>query len=193
VATSSEPLPSGLRVLASHASPPLSKVVREINKRSQNLHAEMLLRLLGQRVKGEGSPAAGHAALADFLDRIGVARGSWALQDGSGLARTNLLTAHGLADLLVAMDRHPLAAVFRDSLPVAGVDGTLEKRLRDSPAHGRIAAKTGSLRQAHALAGYATTRAGDRLVFVILVNHHTVPGAEALAAIDEMCTLLVRD
>jgi D-alanyl-D-alanine carboxypeptidase/D-alanyl-D-alanine-endopeptidase (penicillin-binding protein 4) len=192
VATSSAPLPDQTRVLAAHASPPMSEAVREVNKNSQNLHAEMLLRLLGQRVKGEGSVEAAQEALEEFLDRLQVPRESWALQDGSGLSRSNLLSAHGLVALLVAMDRHPQAGAFRDSLAVAGIDGTLEKRMTRSPARGRILAKTGTLRHANALAGYATTRTGSRLAFAILVNHHTVPGGRALAAIDAICALLVR-
>ena len=148
-----------------------------------------LLELLAQ---GEGSVEAAHEALEEFLDRLEVPRESWALRDGSGLSGSNLLSAHGLVALLVAMDRHPHAGSFRDSLAVAGVDGTLEKRMTRSQARGRILAKTGTLRHANALAGYATTRTGSRLAFAILVNHHTLPGREALAAIDAICALLVR-
>ena len=77
--------------------------------------------------------------------RLGVPDEGWGLDDGSGLARTDLLTPRGLVALLVAMDRHPHAAAFRDSLPIAGVDGTLEKRMRGTPAERRVVAKTGTL------------------------------------------------
>jgi D-alanyl-D-alanine carboxypeptidase/D-alanyl-D-alanine-endopeptidase (penicillin-binding protein 4) len=94
-------------------------------------------------------------------------------------------------DLLVAMDRHPQAAVFRDSLAVMGVDGTLKDRLRRTPAEGKVLAKTGTLRLSNALAGYATAASGERVVFAILVNNHTGPSREAVAAIDEIARALV--
>jgi D-alanyl-D-alanine carboxypeptidase/D-alanyl-D-alanine-endopeptidase (penicillin-binding protein 4) len=94
--------------------------------------------------------------------------------------------------LLVAMDRHAHSSSFRASLPVSGLDGTLEHRMTRGPAAGRVVAKTGTLRYANALAGYATTvEGGDRLAFAVLVNNHTVPSAEAVGAIDEICRLLV--
>ena len=82
------------------------------------------------------------------------------------------------------MDRHPAAAAFRDSLPIAGVDGTLEKRMRGTAAERRVVAKTGTLRLANALAGYATTERGERLAFAIVVNNHAGKSREAVAAID---------
>lgn len=191
VATSSDPLPGDMTTLASHDSLPLAEILRAVNKPSLNLHTEMLLRLLGARLTGEGSVAAGHDAVKEFLGRMGVASESWALQDGSGLSRTDLVTAHDLVTLLAAMDRHPHARVFKDSLPVAGIDGTLRGRMRGTPAEGRIVAKTGSFRQANSLAGYATLGNGERLVFAILVNHHTVSNRQVVAAIDEMASLLV--
>jgi serine-type D-Ala-D-Ala carboxypeptidase/endopeptidase (penicillin-binding protein 4) len=192
VETTSEPLPSGARVLATHHSEPLAEILKAVNKPSQNLHAEMLLRLLGARVKGEGSVEAGHEAVREFLRRASVSAESWGLQDGSGLSRTDLLTAHDAVSLLVSMSRHRHAAAFLDSLPVAGVDGTLKRRLKGTPAEGRIVAKTGTLRYANALVGYATTRSGgDRLAFAILVNNATVPASETTAAIDEIARMLV--
>jgi D-alanyl-D-alanine carboxypeptidase/D-alanyl-D-alanine-endopeptidase (penicillin-binding protein 4) len=191
VETSSAALPPGLRVLAARDSEPMSEIVKVVNKRSQNLHTEMLLRLLAAKVKGEGTVAAGHEAVEDFLRRLRVPVESWSLQDASGLSRSDILTPHGLAALLAAMDRHPQAAVFRDSLPIAGVDGTLEGRMKGTPAQGRVLAKTGSLRHVNALAGYATTRGGERLAFAIVINHHTAPGSAGVAAIDDIVNALV--
>jgi D-alanyl-D-alanine carboxypeptidase/D-alanyl-D-alanine-endopeptidase (penicillin-binding protein 4) len=111
------------------------------------------------------------------------------LQDGSGLSRSDLLTARGLVALLVAMHRHPHAQVFRASLAEPGQKGTLENRLKPYP--GRVWAKTGTLRQANALAGYMTAADGDRLAFAILVNNHAVPGREAVSAIDDIVGVLL--
>lgn len=191
VDTSSDPLPADLRVLAFHDSEPLAQILKTVNKPSLNLHAEMLLRLLGARVKGEGNAEAGLAALRDFLTRIGVKSDAWSLQDGSGLSRSDTLSPSGLVDLLAAMDKHRHALAFRESLAVAGADGTLEDRMKGTPAQGRIFAKTGSLRHVNAIAGYALTRAGERLAFAVVVNHHSLPGREAAAAIDAICKLLV--
>jgi D-alanyl-D-alanine carboxypeptidase/D-alanyl-D-alanine-endopeptidase (penicillin-binding protein 4) len=192
IATSSEPLPEGLRVLAAHDSPPLAEIVKAINKPSQNLHTELLLRLLAARVKGEGSVAAGHEALKDFLRRIGVSPEPGELQDASGLSRSDLLQPHEVVNLLVAMDTHPRAQAFRDSLPVAGVDGTLKNRMKGTPAERRIVAKTGSMRHVSAMAGYATHRAGERFAFSIVLNHFAGESRDAVAAIDEIANLLVR-
>jgi D-alanyl-D-alanine carboxypeptidase/D-alanyl-D-alanine-endopeptidase (penicillin-binding protein 4) len=191
VATSSVALPAGARVLASREGPPLAEALKAVNKPSQNLHTEMLLRLLGARVKGEGSVEKGHEALREFLERMGVAKEPGALQDASGLSRSDLAAPHEVVSLLVAMDRHPHAEAFRESLPIAGVDGTLRRRMQGSAAEGRVRAKTGSLRHVNALAGYATTRDGDRLAFSIVLNHHTVPAREATAAIDEIVKAIV--
>jgi D-alanyl-D-alanine carboxypeptidase/D-alanyl-D-alanine-endopeptidase (penicillin-binding protein 4) len=90
------------------------------------------------------------------------------------------------------MDAHPRAALFRDSLPIAGVDGTLKSRMKGTSAEKRIVAKTGSFRHVNAMAGYATTLRGDRRVFSIVVNHYAGPAKDATAAIDEIANAIVR-
>ncbi|HUG53012.1 MAG TPA: D-alanyl-D-alanine carboxypeptidase/D-alanyl-D-alanine-endopeptidase, partial [Vicinamibacteria bacterium] len=190
VDTSIEPLPAGARVLAAHESPPMAEIVKVVNKVSQNLHAEMLLRLLGAQVKADGSAEGGRAALDDVLDRLKVRAESWVVQDGSGLSRSDLVTPQGMVDLLLAMDRHPHAAAFRASLALAGEDGTLASRLAAPPARGRVSAKTGSIRHVNALAGYVTARSGERLAFYVAVNHHTGPASESVAAIDAIVSVL---
>jgi serine-type D-Ala-D-Ala carboxypeptidase/endopeptidase (penicillin-binding protein 4) len=191
VASSSAPLPSGLRELAVHESPTMTELIRGVNKESRNLHAEALLRLLGARVSGEGSEAAGHIAVGEFLRRQGVRTEGWGLEDGSGLSRSNVVTAAGLVDLLVAMNRHPHAIAFRDSLPVAGADGTLKTRMKGTPAAGRVLAKTGTLALVNGLAGYVTTSRGERLAFAALANGQLKP-ADAVAALDALGVLLAR-
>jgi len=191
VATSSEELPPGLRILASHDSEPLSEILKTTNKPSNNFKAESLLRLVGLQARGEGSTAAGLEAVGDFLKRSGIDIGSAAIGDGSGMAPTDLLAPRQIVDLLVAMDAHRHAQAFRDSLPVAGIDGTLEHRMRGTRAEKRVVAKTGTRRHVNALAGYATTLSGRRLVFSMAVGNHTAPSREATAAIDAICNVLV--
>jgi D-alanyl-D-alanine carboxypeptidase/D-alanyl-D-alanine-endopeptidase (penicillin-binding protein 4) len=150
----------------------------------------MLLRLVGLKAKGEGSAAKGREAVTGFLQRLGVPEEGWGLADGSGMSGFDLLTPRGLVALLVAMDRHPYAAAFRDSLPIAGTDGTLERRMKGTPAEGRLVAKTGTTRLARALAGYVTTVRGERLVFAIVLNNHEGRGREATVAVDDIAVAL---
>jgi len=190
ISTSSDALPTGARVLAARDSAPLSEILKGINKPSQNLRTEMLLRLLGARAKGAGTVQAGHAAVLEFLRRVGVSPQAWSLQDGSGLSRSDLVSPHEMVSLLAAMERHRYAAAFKESLPIAGVDGTLEHRMRGTAAQGRVVAKTGTIRHVNALDGYTTTRAGERLAFAIVVNHYTGDPKDATTAIDQIVNLL---
>jgi PBP4 family serine-type D-alanyl-D-alanine carboxypeptidase len=169
----------------------MAELIRTINKESRNLQAEALLRLLGARRSGEGSTAAGHIALDEFLRRMQVRTEGWGIEDGSGLARSNVITPAGLVDLLVVMDAHPQAAAFRASLPVAGADGTLKTRMKGTPAEGRLQAKTGTLALVNALAGYVTNSQGDRLAFAAFANGQ-VRQSDALAALDAIGILLAR-
>jgi D-alanyl-D-alanine carboxypeptidase/D-alanyl-D-alanine-endopeptidase (penicillin-binding protein 4) len=177
-------VPSGLRVLASYDGAPMADILKDVNKLSHNLRAEMLLRLVGHKVSGVGTAEAGRDAVLAFLSAQGVDTHGWDMEDGSGLSRSDLVTAHGFVDLLAAMDKHPLAARFRDSLPVAGVDGTLERRLGGARTRGLIQAKTGTLNHTGALAGYAAPAKGERLAFAILVNHAIGSGTDVRQGID---------
>jgi D-alanyl-D-alanine carboxypeptidase/D-alanyl-D-alanine-endopeptidase (penicillin-binding protein 4) len=190
VTTSRDALPTGARVLAAYEGVPMAEMVKVVNKESQNLHAEMLLRLVGLKQNGEGSVEKGAAAALAIAERLRVPAAGWSIQDGSGLSRADLLTPAGLAALLVAMDRHPHAAAFRDSLPIAGVDGTLETRMRGTPAEKRVLAKTGTSLLINSLAGYVTTARGERLAFAVFVNNHAGKSREAIRAIDSVAIAL---
>jgi len=188
--TSRENLPASLRPLASLRGPAVAEQIRVVNKESQNLHAETLLRRLGLAAYKDASVEASLRARAQFLKGLGVRAGTTDMFDGSGLSRSDLVTTRAVVDLLAAMARHPYAKAFRESLPIAGVDGTLRRRMVGSKAQGRVFAKTGSLRHVNALGGYVDSVSGRRLVFSIIVNHHTRPAKEALDAMDEICALL---
>lgn len=119
----------------------------------------------------ETTEEAGIDALNAFLAGAGIRKGDAMLEEGSGLSRRNIITPTATVELLKFMSRHPLAELYRDALPIAGVDGTLEKRMRETPAAGNVHAKTGSLRYVYTLSGYVTTAAGERLAFSIMVNN----------------------
>jgi D-alanyl-D-alanine carboxypeptidase/D-alanyl-D-alanine-endopeptidase (penicillin-binding protein 4) len=110
--------------------------------------------------------------MAAWMARAGLAPEGAVLEEGSGLSRKNLLKPDAIIQLLVAMDRQPEAAAFRSLLPIAGVDGTLRQRMTGSKAQGNLRAKTGTLRNTHALSGYVTSAGGERLAFAILLNNY---------------------
>jgi D-alanyl-D-alanine carboxypeptidase/D-alanyl-D-alanine-endopeptidase (penicillin-binding protein 4) len=191
IAVSRAPLPNALRPLASLRGPAIAEQIRVVNKESQNLHAEMLLRRLGLAASKDASVESSLRAREAFLRDQGVRIADVAMYDGSGLSRSDLVSARAVTDLLVAMARHPQAKAFRDSLPIAGVDGTLKRRMVGTKAQGRVFAKTGSLRHVNALAGYVDALSGRRFAFSIVVNHHTRPSREVTEAMDEICARLV--
>jgi D-alanyl-D-alanine carboxypeptidase/D-alanyl-D-alanine-endopeptidase (penicillin-binding protein 4) len=170
------PLPAGAPVLALYRSPPLSDIAIRLLKSSQNLYAEVVLRAIGHTADHAGSSKAGLDAIRETLTTWGVDPGSVAQADGSGLSRYNLVTPTALTRMLEHMYRD---ARLRDgwmaALPIAGVDGTLEKRMKGTPAEGRVFAKTGSLSSVRALSGYVHARSGEWFVFSILANNFASP------------------
>ncbi|MEO8499524.1 MAG: D-alanyl-D-alanine carboxypeptidase/D-alanyl-D-alanine-endopeptidase [Vicinamibacteria bacterium] len=191
VIASRKPLPASLRPLASIHGPAVAEQIQVVNKESQNLHAETLLRRLGLAVFKDASVESSLKAREAFLKGLGVRIEDTAMYDGSGLSRSDLVTARAEVDLLVAMAHHPLAKAFRESLPIAGVDGTLKRRMVGTKAQGRVFAKTGSLSHVNALAGYVDAISGRHFAISIIVNNHTHPSKEATEAMDAICGLLV--
>jgi len=184
-------LPPDTHVVAGLASPPVSEILKLINQPSDNLRAEMLLRSAARQLTGEGSEKAGIESMRLFLKRMDVHDQGFSLQDGCGLAPTNLVTARGIVALLRAMDRHRYGAFYRASLPMAGLEGTLKHRFRGTAVAGRMRAKTGFLEHTYGLAGYLTTGRGEDVAFAIFLNHHTRGAGSAYSAIDDICKRLV--
>ncbi len=184
--------------LAFVTSQPLSEIAKKTNKQSINLNAELILRTLG-RERGEmatgpepvgrerGDDEAGLAVVRLWLARSAVPSAHVALHDGSGLSRLDLVTPETSARLLVAISKTTSAGVFKDSLPIAGRDGTLAGRLRN--LSDRVWAKTGSLTYDNSLAGYMTTAKGEPLAFSIMCNDHTGRDSST-RLIDQILTLI---
>ena len=177
---------SGRVVLGEHNSLPLREDIKIINKVSQNLHCEMLLRTIGQVTSGEGSPRAGLDALRAFLTQAGIDPEDFYLTDGSGLSRTTLIAPRAIIKLLEAMARSPHFQDYFDSLPIAGVDGLLEGRLVDTRAEGKLHAKTGTLTHVNALSGYMDLPSGKRLAFSIIGNDTLLDSEDGARAIDDI-------
>src|ERR1051326_3478120 len=141
------------KVLAEHLSLPLLDDIRVINKTSQNLHAELALRLVGKLTGRGGSFEGGAAAVKQLLLQAGIKEDEFTFLDGSGLSRRDLVTPAATAQLLLYVSRQPWGAAFEESLPVSGVDGSLAERFLNTPAGGLVHAKTGSLSHVAALSG----------------------------------------
>jgi D-alanyl-D-alanine carboxypeptidase/D-alanyl-D-alanine-endopeptidase (penicillin-binding protein 4) len=178
-------------VFAVHISPPLSEIVRVTNKVSQNLHAELLLRAVAHEKKGFGVTDAGIWVEQDFLKRVGVADGDVVFTDGSGLSRDDLITPRAMVQLLRYDAAQPWGADYIATFPIAGVDGTLETRLKDTVAASRIEAKTGALDHVRAISGFATTLRGERLIFAIFGNNNPQRGRDATVAADAIAVAMV--
>ena len=186
-------LPNQSLVLASYESKPLIEDIRVVNKVSQNLHAEILLRLLAREKGTAPTVANGLEVLRGFLSKVGVPGDQYVFYDGSGLSRQNLVTPHAMVMLLGYASKQSWGKNFRDTLPLAGVDGSLADRLKGSIAQGRVYAKTGSLGGVKTLSGYATTNHGDQIAFSILSNNSNVPAKKITDAIDEIIESVVDD
>jgi D-alanyl-D-alanine carboxypeptidase/D-alanyl-D-alanine-endopeptidase (penicillin-binding protein 4) len=190
---SSPALPNQPLVLASYQSKPLVEDLRVINKVSQNLHAEILLRLLGREKGAAGTVEGGLEVLHGFLNQAAVPSDQYVFYDGSGLSRQNLVTPGAVVQLLRYAAAQSWGASFRTTLPVAGVDGSLADRFANLDPRTHVSAKTGSLGGVKALSGYATTARGQQVAFSILTNNFNLPNKRVLDAIDSVVEAIVND
>ncbi|BBU26732.1 peptidase [Burkholderia sp. THE68] len=176
-ATREGPTPSNARLVGTHRSPVLSDVVRDINKFSNNVMARNLFLTIGAaQSKPPATTAKSSAAIQAFLKRSALPMNGLTLDNGSGLSRDEHISATSLADLLMAANASPVAQVFVESLPIAGVDGTMRNRLTNAGALGNAHIKTGTLRDVRAIAGYVGAANGESYVVVSFIND---PRAEA--------------
>jgi D-alanyl-D-alanine carboxypeptidase/D-alanyl-D-alanine-endopeptidase (penicillin-binding protein 4) len=185
--------------IATLQSPPFSLIAAQTLKPSQNLYTELILRTLG---KVTPPPAAttsnlnptseelGLEVVKSFLKTVGISPEALVLDDGSGLSRNDMITAEASIQLLTFMSKHRYATVFRDALPIGGVDGTLRNRFKSTPAENNVRAKTGSLSSASSLGGYLTTAAGEKLAFTIMVNNYP-RGLDARSSCIDPITVLL--
>jgi D-alanyl-D-alanine carboxypeptidase/D-alanyl-D-alanine-endopeptidase (penicillin-binding protein 4) len=191
-------IPNGARtipplVLAAYQSKPLLDDLTLVNKVSQNLHAELLLRLLGREKGTAGTIEAGSEVLRGFLTRADIRSDEYVFYDGSGLSRQNLVTPHAIVKMLLYASQQPWGAQYASTFPIGGVDGTLADRFRTPDEQGKIEGKTGSLSHVSTLSGYATTDKGDRIAFSVMANNYHVPASVAMQAIDQIVGALVED
>jgi D-alanyl-D-alanine carboxypeptidase/D-alanyl-D-alanine-endopeptidase (penicillin-binding protein 4) len=174
------------KVLAMHFSVPVAEDITVTNKISQNLHAELLLRLLGKVFGTEGSFEQGTRVVRQFLVNAGVDDNDFFLYDGSGMSPDDRIAPRAFTKLLAYASQQPWGEAWRATLPVAGVDGTLVGRFKNSPLKGHLWAKTGTLNEVNALSGYLTAASGKTLAFSILVNGHRPDSDAESQAVDRI-------
>lgn len=190
---------AGAVTLGEIASPPLRDLVARFMIPSQNLETDLVFLHTGEQRRTAATPAwlrsdeLAVTALGEFLGRTGTPAGAVQFDEGSGLSRNNLTTAAATVNLLVHMAHHGEAAAFFASLPTAGVDGSLEKRMRGTAAERNVRAKTGGLRWVSSLSGYVTTAAGEKLAFSFMLNRHVAPpDRKGTDELDELAVMLAR-
>lgn len=184
--------------LFTHNSPPLSSIIRIINRDSQNLYAEMLLRILGSEMIRQGDPSvsgdndsfvAGRNKVRSWESTmVGFSRG-FAMIDGSGLSRRNLISASGLIKVLVHMNRSPYRSQFIHSLATPG-QGTLRYRFLGLPQGIRLYAKSGTMNRVRSLSGYISTTEEPRIAFSMICNNYLCDSSEIEATMENLCQLL---
>src|SRR5467141_1681712 len=180
-------------VLAEHASVPLGDSVKLINKISQNLHTEMLLRTVARQNGVWAKPEDLAKVASDFYSVAGIAPDDVIQSDASGLSRRDLVTPRAIVTLLIFAQKQSWFATYYASLPVAGVDGTLEDRMKNTPAAGRIHAKTGSVEHVRTLSGFAETASGRRVIFSFLSNNQGGRSHEAADALTGLCVAMLEE
>ena len=176
-----------------HVSDPLAASIRNFLKVSDNLTGELLVKAMGAAREGPpGTYGKGLAAERAFLaSEVGIDTTAQRLADGSGVSRYNLVTARQTVRLLEYMSRRDaLFPAFLDGLPVAGVDGTLEGRMRGTAAEGRARAKTGTLNGVTALSGYVPSADGERLAFSLMIEFYVGSAAPRRAVQDSIVAAL---
>ena len=180
-------------VLVEHLSITLGQSVKLVNKISQNLHTEMLLRTAARQNGAWTTPEDLANFAASFYAVAGIPADDVVQTDGSGLSRHDLVTPRGLVALLLYAQKQPWFDAYFDSLPVAGVDGTLEDRMKNSIAVGRLHAKSGSIEHVRTRSGYADLPSGKRLVFSFLSNNMGSKSHEATDALDALSLAMMEE
>jgi serine-type D-Ala-D-Ala carboxypeptidase/endopeptidase (penicillin-binding protein 4) len=188
---------SNLPEIASISSPTIGELIKETNLKSNNIYAEVLLKSIGrshpQHANGsDDTTSFGISMVKQRLTELGVNSQSYRIDDGSGLSRHDLVAPSAFAQLLTAMASTPEGKVYRDSLPIAGVSGTLKNRMKGTAAQGIVQAKTGSMGGIISLSGYMNSPKYSPLVFSIILNQHDRPTSEMSQVIDRVVVAIAR-
>jgi D-alanyl-D-alanine carboxypeptidase/D-alanyl-D-alanine-endopeptidase (penicillin-binding protein 4) len=159
-------------ILIEHQSPALSEIIKTMNHESVNLYAEHLCKHIGYLSTGEGSTQAGTEVIETFWKDKGIDTDWLFLADGSGLSRNNAFSAKTLTDILVYMSNYSQNAdIFKNSIPLTGLQGTQKYYFQNSFLKGKVYAKSGSMTRVRSFAGYMETKQGTPVAFTVMVNN----------------------
>ena len=183
--------------LAAIESPPVSELISETNQKSNNVYAEVLLKSIGRThpehaISNQDTTNLGINLVKKNLTEIGVDPQSYRLSDGSGLSRHNLAAPSAFVQLLSAMATAPTAKIYRDSLPISGISGSLRNRMKGTLAQGIVNAKTGSMSGVVSLSGYINPPNYSPLVFSVILNQHDRSTSQMVKVVDEIMVVLAR-
>jgi len=189
-----EKIPQKSRRIATHRSDPLSSIISVANKASNNFVAEQLLKTLGaHQIGAPGTTEKGLQIVRKFLEELDIPADTYTLENGSGLSRNNRLSPQQIVRLLTYMyDSFEVRSEYVASLAIAGVDRTLQRRLRNTQAEGRLRAKTGAIRQVSCLSGYAASKDNEVFAFSIMMNNYK-SGGYAVKKIQNQIGLLLTE
>jgi serine-type D-Ala-D-Ala carboxypeptidase/endopeptidase (penicillin-binding protein 4) len=186
-----------LSEIAAIDSPPIAELIQETNQKSNNVYAEVLLKSIGRThpthfTSNEDTSTLGIALVKQRLTEMGVDPQAYSLYDGSGLSRHNLVAPATFVRVLSTMATTSVGQIYRDSLPISGISGSLKNRMKGTLAQGIVRAKTGSLSGVASLSGYINPPQYSPLVFSIILNQHDRPTSQMVKVIDEIVIVLAR-
>ena len=164
-------VPASATLFATHNSAPLSELMRDINKFSNNVMARQLFLSLGMSPAAPANFFRSDQAVRDWLTQKQLDFSGLVLENGTGLSRTERISTHSMTLLLQAAQHSPMQAEFEASLPIVGVDGSMKKRLKESAAANHAHFKTGTLEGVKAVAGYVQSGSGKQWSVVFFINH----------------------
>lgn len=186
-------MPENRVAVYTHQSPPLKDIVYWLNKKSINLYAEHLVKMIGHTLLQDGSNESGTKAISEFWKGKGISVEGLQMNDGSGLSRYNGVTPSQLASMLRSNVAEPWFQDFFHSLPVAGLagdPGTLKSMCKGTAAEGKVCAKSGYISRVRTYAGYVETRSGKRLSFAMMANNYTCTNSQARSYLEGLMVKL---
>jgi D-alanyl-D-alanine carboxypeptidase/D-alanyl-D-alanine-endopeptidase (penicillin-binding protein 4) len=184
---------NGFTELSGISSPTVASIVHTTNRNSYNFFAETLLKHIGLKIMRYGSTDAGARAVYNFLRNKGMDTDGFYIFDGSGISRYNSVTARQMVWVLHYMASSPEHAIFRQSLSVAGVSGTLGHLLNGTPAEGNLLAKSGTMSRVKSYAGYIHAASGRELIFAVIANNFDCPGPEMTRKLEKIMELMAHE
>ncbi|WP_020529469.1 D-alanyl-D-alanine carboxypeptidase/D-alanyl-D-alanine endopeptidase [Flexithrix dorotheae] len=175
-----------------HHSAPYNEIIKETNFESVNLFAEAIFKMIGYKLKGEGSNAKAEEAIKEYWEAKGIDMTGVFLEDGSGLSRFNLISARQMAEILKLTYQNDEAKYYYYSLPLVGKYGTVKYMGKGTAADGRIRSKSGYIRRVRGYTGYVNTLSGKKLIFSVLINNYSKSYRDLTRDFEKLMDMMAR-